>query len=960
MIIALTMGATNSFAEVLRGQLSGLEHQRDRVDLRMRFFSTIDADRLLTELNFDRVELERGTFEVSLEHRALPPDARFVAMALRPSERRYAAFQAIPPGDASNDVPGTVLDRGGSKRSADARPRAITHETCHVDLNQSRRTPMNASTKLLLLLLLTVLAIEGAHGQASSFTYQGQLRQSGEPFTGMADLEFRLYDQLNDGTQIGSTQSVADWPVEDGLFQVELDFGASAFDGSDRYLEVTVDGAPLIPRQKVTATPYALLATGLASGSVGGGSIDPTEVQLRVVGTCPAGEYVQQINQDGSVVCGVDDSGLPGWSLTGNAGTNASTNFIGTTDAVAFEIRTADVRSLRIEPSAEIFGGSPITTNTIAGASANEVLPGVRGATISGGGMPSGDSDPDLGSEAPNRITDHYGTVGGGYANVAGDDSGSVADRPFATVGGGVINIASNISATVGGGQSNSASGENATVAGGVDNSASSFGATVAGGSFNDASDDLATIGGGESNTASGSIATVGGGIDNTASGFYATVGGGLENTASGSRATVGGGQENTASDFYATVDGGVNNTASGSSATVGGGVNNTASGFNAIVGGGALNTASGGNATVGGGFQNTASGSIATVGGGRDNTASGDYSFVVGRRAKNSDASHDGVFIFADSENADFTSTGANQFLVRAVGGVGLGTNAPQAQLHVAESVNANANNSSAHVAIIENTASDTSTGPDVLAVKTSMIDPDTAANLITFFDGNDDAIGRIEGDGAGGIVFASGGADFAEWLPKRDPDARIEAGDVVGWHIDGISHETEGALRVMAVSTQPIVAGNAPPEDELDHWARVGFIGQVPVRVRGPVNAGDWIVASGQEDGTGTARSPESLRPEQLGLVIGQALESNDSESEQRINVAVGLGAHEPFGQALARLQARNTQLQERLAAAEEGFETRLAAVEDRQAQELTALRQELALLRELVAPGLAQEVN
>ena len=25
----------------------------------------------------------------------------------------------------------------------------------------------------------------------------------------MADLEFRLYDQLNDGTQIGSTQSVA-------------------------------------------------------------------------------------------------------------------------------------------------------------------------------------------------------------------------------------------------------------------------------------------------------------------------------------------------------------------------------------------------------------------------------------------------------------------------------------------------------------------------------------------------------------------------------------------------------------------------------------------------------------------------------------------------------------------------------------------------------------------------------
>ena len=109
MIIALTIGATNSLAEVLRGQLSGLEHHRDRVDLRMRFFSTIDADRLLTELNFDQVELDRGTFEVSLEHRALPPDARFVAIALRPSERRYSAFQAIPPRRRLERRPGTVL-----------------------------------------------------------------------------------------------------------------------------------------------------------------------------------------------------------------------------------------------------------------------------------------------------------------------------------------------------------------------------------------------------------------------------------------------------------------------------------------------------------------------------------------------------------------------------------------------------------------------------------------------------------------------------------------------------------------------------------------------------------------------------------------------------------------------------------------------------------------------------------
>jgi len=34
--------------------------------------------------------------------------------------------------------------------------------------------------------------------------------------------------------------------------------------------------------------------------------------------------------------------------------------------------------------------------------------PAWRGATIAGGGVPSGDSDPDFYSEAPNRVTDHY------------------------------------------------------------------------------------------------------------------------------------------------------------------------------------------------------------------------------------------------------------------------------------------------------------------------------------------------------------------------------------------------------------------------------------------------------------------------------------------------------------------------------------------------------------------------
>ena len=55
---------------------------------------------------------------------------------------------------------------------------------------------------------------------------------------------------------------------------------------------------------------------------------------------------------------------------------------------------------------------------------------------------------------------------------------------------------------------------------------------------------------------------------------------------------------------------------------------------------------------------------------GGFANEAAGNFSFVAGRRAKNSNAAHDGVFIFADSTDADIASTGANQFIARAAGG--------------------------------------------------------------------------------------------------------------------------------------------------------------------------------------------------------------------------------------------------------------------------------------------------
>jgi len=105
-----------------------------------------------------------------------------------------------------------------------------------------------------------------------------------------------------------------------------------------------------------------------------------------------------------------------------------------------------------------------------------------------------------------------------------------------------------------------------------------------------------------------------------------------------------------------------------------------------ATVGGGAYGYASGTNATVSGGFQNSAEGMDSTVPGGFDNEAMGAYSFAAGQEAVANDP---GDFVWADSQNAQFSSTANDQFLIRAQGGVGINTNAPQQAVSVAGGLN-------------------------------------------------------------------------------------------------------------------------------------------------------------------------------------------------------------------------------------------------------------------------------
>jgi hypothetical protein len=106
----------------------------------------------------------------------------------------------------------------------------------------------------------------------TAFTYQGKIDRSGSPANGPYDIEFSLWDAVSGGSQIGVTQTINGVPVTNGLFTVSLDFGGVAFDGSARWLEISLQGpgdlgfTPLSPRQAMTVTPYAIRALSGGSG----------------------------------------------------------------------------------------------------------------------------------------------------------------------------------------------------------------------------------------------------------------------------------------------------------------------------------------------------------------------------------------------------------------------------------------------------------------------------------------------------------------------------------------------------------------------------------------------------------------------------------------------------------------------------------------------------------------------
>lgn len=174
-----------------------------------------------------------------------------------------------------------------------------------------------------LLALFLLFGSLSVFAQSTAFSYQGKLNDGGSSANGTYLMEFELYDDLSAGAQVGSTVALNSVSVVNGIFNVDLDFGANAFTGGARFLSVKVKKAAeptfttLSPRQPVSSVPYAVRSLNAAN-----------------VETTTAGNSVINAINDGATNVTINENRLPANIVRINPTAAQTAPAAGDTDAV--------------------------------------------------------------------------------------------------------------------------------------------------------------------------------------------------------------------------------------------------------------------------------------------------------------------------------------------------------------------------------------------------------------------------------------------------------------------------------------------------------------------------------------------------------------------------------------------------------------------------------------------------
>ena len=92
---------------------------------------------------------------------------------------------------------------------------------------------------------------------ASKISYQGMLKEGGNPVNGTRNMIFRLFSNDTCATQVGSDITKNNVPINNGIFSVDLDVVTSQFNGQALWIQVEIGGTRMAC-QEILPAPYAL------------------------------------------------------------------------------------------------------------------------------------------------------------------------------------------------------------------------------------------------------------------------------------------------------------------------------------------------------------------------------------------------------------------------------------------------------------------------------------------------------------------------------------------------------------------------------------------------------------------------------------------------------------------------------------------------------------------------------
>ena len=319
-------------------------------------------------------------------------------------------------------------------------------------------------SKSVPFIFVTVLLAVPALGQYSPETlnYQGRLTDnvSQTPVDGVVSMSFSIWDSASVGTGTWFWQedwSVTGVTVYNGIFNVVLGTSpdgpvpipASIFtSGTSRYLEITVNGETLQPRQELTSVGWAHQAeeaawAGLAGSAASAGlanlasdvdctnCIDSSEVQFNYAGSSSAGGPANDL----SCANCIDDSDISDDISINNgllfAASGAASVGIGTTGPVS-RLHVVDGNASDDTPA--IHGVHAVTDGSGVGVQGTGRWRGVHGTATTAAGSATGVRADADGAGTGGRYG-LYATASGGDESFAGYFEGNLAVMSGGRVG---------------------------------------------------------------------------------------------------------------------------------------------------------------------------------------------------------------------------------------------------------------------------------------------------------------------------------------------------------------------------------------------------------------------------------------------------------------------------------------------------------------------------------------------